>query len=74
MTEDEARTAVRTTLALMAKIAERTRTAADDLLIQIVRQNEAKLAMAVIELSKDTVQPPSAERMTAALLAVGIRS
>lgn len=74
MTQDEARTAVRTTLALLAKIAERTRTPADDLLIQIVHQNEAKLATAVVELSKDAVQPPSAERMTAALAAVGIRS
>jgi hypothetical protein len=72
MTDDEARTVVRTTLAVMARLAERTRTPADDLLVQILRSNEAKLAEAVMDLVKDPA-PPTAERIAAALAAVGIR-
>jgi hypothetical protein len=73
MTDDEVRTAVRATLAVMARLAERTRSTADDLLIQIVKSNEAKLTAVVAELVKDPPQPPSPERVAAALAAVGIR-
>ena len=73
MTEDEARTTVRATLAVMARLAEKTRTSADDLLIQILRNNEARLAAAVLELTKDP-SPPTPERVTAALTAAGIRA
>ena len=72
MTEDEARTAVRATLAVMTRLAEKTRTGADDLLIQILRSNEAKLTTAVLELAKDPT-PPTSERVSAALAAVGIK-
>ena len=71
MTEDEARTAVRATLALMARLAAKTRTPADDLLVQILHTNEARLATAVLDLTKDPT-PPTPERIAAALAAVGI--
>ena len=71
MTEDEARVAVRATLAVLTRLAEKTRTAADDLLLQILRSNESKLAAAVLDLARDPA-PPSPERVTAALAAVGI--
>ena len=71
MTEDEARIAVRATLAVMTRLAEKTRTAADDLLLQILRSNEAKLTIAVHALAKCPA-PPSPEQVAAALAAVGI--
>lgn len=71
MTEDEARVAVRATLAVMTRLAGKTRTAADDLLLQILRSNEAKLAAAVLDLTRDPT-PPSPERVAAALANVGI--
>jgi hypothetical protein len=74
MTDDEVRTAVRTTLAVLTQLARRTRTPADDLLIQLLTSNEARLTTAVAELLRDPVQPPPAERVTAALAAVGIRA
>lgn len=74
MKEDEsARVAVRTTLAVMARLSERTRTAADDILVQLLKANEPKLTEAVGELLQDKVQPPSNERIAAALAHVGIR-
>lgn len=73
MTNDEARTAVRTTIAVMAQLAGCTRTVADDLLVQLLKSNEAKLTAAVIELLKDQT-PPTAERMSEALAAVGIKA
>lgn len=72
MTEDEARAAVRATLAVMTRLAEKTRTSADDVLLQILRSNEAKLTAAVLDLARDP-SPPTAERVAAALTAVGIR-
>ena len=73
MTDDEARTAVRTTIAVMAQLAGRTRTATDDLLVQLLRSNEAKLSAAVIQLTKEPL-PPTAERISAALAAVGVKA
>jgi hypothetical protein len=72
MTEDEARTTVRATLAVMTRLAEKTRTSADDVLIQILRANESRLAAAVLELTTDPT-PPTPERVAAALAAAGIR-
>ena len=74
MTDDEVRTAVRATLAALTQLAQKTRTPADDLLLQLLRQNESKLTTAVAALLKDPVQPPTPERVTAALAAVGIRA
>lgn len=73
MTEDEARVAVRTTFAVLTRLAATTRTQADDLLLQMLQANETKLTRAVQELANDPVQPPPAERITAALAHVGIR-
>lgn len=72
MTEAEAHTAIKVTLAVMSRIADRTRTPADNLMIQILQTSEAKLAAAVRDLANDPNQPPTAERVTAALNAVGI--
>jgi hypothetical protein len=71
MTEAEALVAVRATLAVMTRIAEKTRTAADDMLTQILCTNEARLTTAVLELAKDQ-SPPTPERVAAALAAAGI--
>lgn len=71
MTEDEARAAVRATLAVMTRLAEKTRTTADDVLLQILRGNETKLVAAVLDLAREPA-PPTAERVTAALTAAGI--
>jgi len=73
MTQEEANVAVRTTLTVLARLAATTRTEADDLLLQILQANETKLTRVVQELANDPVQPPSAERVTAALAHVGIR-
>lgn len=72
MTEGEARVTVEATLAVLTRLAEKTRTSADDLLIQILRSNEAKLVAAVVQLSMDAT-PPTPERVSAALAAAGIR-
>jgi hypothetical protein len=74
MTDNEVRTAVRAILAVLTQLAQRTRTSADDLLMQLLKSNEARLTTAVAELLKDPVQPPTAERISAALAAVGIRA
>jgi hypothetical protein len=74
MTDDEIRTAVRATLAVLTQLAQRTRTPADDLLVQLLRQNEARLVTAIADLLRDPAQPPTAERVTSALAAVGIRA
>lgn len=71
MTDDEARIAVRATLAVMTRLAEKTRTAADDVLTQILCANESRLTAAVLELTKDPA-PPTPERVAAALASAGI--
>lgn len=73
MTEAEARTAIQATLAVMSRIADRTRTPADNLMVQILRTSEAKLAAAVRDLASDPIQPPTPERVAAALSAAGIQ-
>ncbi len=72
MTAEEAKVAVQATLAVLTRLAEKTRTGADDLLLQILHSNETRLAAAVFDLAKDG-SPPTPERVTAALSAVGIR-
>ena len=60
MTHDEVRSVVRTTLAVVGRLAACTRSPADDVLAAILRANEAKLADAVAELLKDPDQPRAA--------------
>ena len=74
MTEEEARIAIRTTFSVLARVAAKTRTQADDLMLQMLQANETKLVSAVHSLANDSVQPPSAERVSAALAQVGIRA
>lgn len=65
-------TAVRTTLAVLCRVAARTRSQADDLMTQILCANEAKIVEAVERLLADSGQPPTDEQIVAALRDVGI--
>ena len=66
-------TAVRTTLAALRRVAGRTRSQADDLLIQILSANEGRIVEAVEKLLADPQQPPTDEQIAAALKDVGIK-
>jgi hypothetical protein len=68
------RTAVRTTLAVMARIARRTRTPTDDVLIQMLKANEDRLVEAVTDALAQANQPPSDDDIAAALDRVGIKT
>ena len=72
MDPNAARAAVRTTLAVMARLSRRTRTPADDLLAQMLRANEDRLVTAVADLLAQSQQPPSDDDVAAALKRVGI--
>ncbi|HKB03976.1 MAG TPA: hypothetical protein VKD90_17265 [Gemmataceae bacterium] len=74
MTEPEVRSAVRVMLAVLTQIAGRTRTPADDLLVKILSANESRLIAVILDLLHDPVQPPTPERVSAALAAAGIRA
>jgi hypothetical protein len=67
-----ARAAVRTTIAVLARLARRTRTPADDLLAQMLRANEDRIVAAVTDLLAQPGQPPSDDDIAAALKRVGI--
>ena len=74
MDRDSVKTVVRATLALMARIAKRTRTQADDLLTSILQANEERLVDAALALLSDTVgRQPTEEQVAQALERVGIR-
>jgi hypothetical protein len=73
MNQDVAHTAVRATLAVLERLAKRTRTPADDLLFQMLRANEGRLVDAVASLIAEPDQPPTDDRVAAALQHVGIR-
>ena len=67
-------TAVRTTLAVLCRVAARTRSQADDLMTQVLCANEAKIVEAVERLlaAQQQQTPPTDEQIAAALKAVGI--
>jgi hypothetical protein len=67
-----ARAAVRTTVAVLARLARRTRTPADDLLAQMLRANEDRIVAAVTDLLAQPGQPPSDDDIATALKRVGI--
>ncbi len=71
MDQEAARAAVRVTLAVMERLSRRTRSAADDLVAQMLRANEARIAAAVADLLGGP-QPPTDEQIGAALQRVGI--
>lgn len=73
MEKEELTSAIRATLAVLAALAKKTRTQADDLLVTILRANETRLIEAVRVLMNDPNQPPSDEQVSAALATVGIR-
>ena len=60
-------------VAVMGSLADRTRTRADNLMVAILKANEERLTDALVSLVSDPVQPPTSERVSAALEAVGIR-
>ena len=73
MERAEVKKVVAVTLALLRRIAQRTRTAADDLLAAILQANEERLVDAVMELLKESAAPTE-EQVTRALLQVGIKA
>lgn len=74
MDRDKVKTVVRATLTLMAKIAKRTRTQADDLLTSILQANEERLVDAVVALLSDSGGcPPTDEQVVQALERAGIQ-
>jgi hypothetical protein len=72
MGREAVQTAVRTTLAVLVRVAGRTRSQADDLMTQILCANEGRIVAAVERLLADPQQPPTDEQITAALRDVGI--
>jgi hypothetical protein len=74
MGRDEVQTVVRATVALMARIARRTRTQADDMMASLLQANENRLVDAVQDLLANSAQPPTDEQISAALQRVGIRT
>lgn len=73
MDRREAQLAVRTTLAVLVRLARKTRTAADDLMVTILQANEERIVDAVVQLSAVAGGPPTDEQITAALQSVGIK-
>ena len=73
MDRDSVKTVVRTALVVITRLARRTRTQADDLMVAVLRANEDRLTEAVWQLLKNPTQPPSDEQVAAALADVGIR-
>ena len=74
MDRDSVKTVVRATLMLMARIAKRTRTQADDLLTSILQANEERLVDAlVVLLSSSGGGAPTDEEVVQALERVGIQ-
>ena len=71
MSQDEVKQVLQTMLTIMAALAAKTRTPADDLMVAILRANQDKLTQAVHALVQEE-QPPSAERVAAVLAKVGI--
>jgi hypothetical protein len=73
MDRESVQTVVRATLTLTARIAKRTRSQADDLLISILQANEERLVDAVAALLLNSAgQPPTEDQVVQALKSVGI--
>jgi hypothetical protein len=73
MERENVQVVVRTTLTLMARLAKRTRTQADDLMVAMLQANEDRLVEAVLKLPSSPDRPPTEEQIAEALAAVGIR-
>ncbi|MFO0969968.1 MAG: hypothetical protein U0793_30825 [Gemmataceae bacterium] len=72
MDKESVQVVVRATLALMERIAKRTRTPADDLMTAILRSNQDRLVAATLSLLSGPDQPPTDEQVVKALESVGI--
>ena len=73
MDRENVKLVVRTTLMVMARIAKRTRTQADDLLAAILQSSEDRIVDVVLSLMNDSGQPPTEEQIVEALASAGIR-
>jgi hypothetical protein len=73
MERENVQVVVRTTLTLMARLAKRTRTQADDLMASMLQANEDRLVDAVLKLLSSPDRPPTEEQVAEALASVGIR-
>jgi hypothetical protein len=74
MERESVQAVVRTTLVLMTRLAQRTRTQADDLMVSILRANEDRLVDAVVTLMESADRPPTDEQVAEALARVGIQA
>jgi hypothetical protein len=70
---DDVKKVVRATLALLSRMAKRTRTPADDLMAAMLQANEERLVDAVVDLLAQTGERPTDEQVVQALEKVGIR-
>ncbi len=73
MSKEEVTLVLRATLEVMARLVDQTRTQADNLIVSILKANDKKLADAIFTLIQDPQQPPTPDRVAAALAHVGIR-
>jgi hypothetical protein len=73
MNHESVRLVVRTTLILLARLAKRTRTQADDMLTSMLQANEDRLVDAVVKLLETYDQPPTEQQVVEALESVGIK-
>ncbi len=73
MEREQVRVVVRATLILLARLAKRTRTQADDLLTAMLQANEDRLVEAVLKLPSSSDQPPTEQQIVEALASVGIK-
>jgi hypothetical protein len=73
MERENVKLIVRTVLAMLTKIAGRTRTQADDLLASMLRANEERLVDAVLKVSEGGGGAPTDAQIVEALATVGIK-
>jgi hypothetical protein len=73
MDRESMRLVVRTTLILLARLAQRTRTPADDLLVTMLQAKEDQLVDAVMHLKNNSNATPTEEQIVEALKSVGIK-
>lgn len=73
MDRDSVRTVVRVTLAVLTRLARRTRTQADDLMAAILQTNEERIVDAVLKVLETPGAVPTEAQIVEALKSVGIQ-
>lgn len=73
MTRDQVKCVVRTVLMVIARIAKKTTTQADDLMLAALESNQERLVDAVQKLLADGGQMPTDDQVAQALSSVGIK-